>query len=59
MNDPLIEYIKLHIISLEQDMDNKPLTDKKFYQAIGAIDVLNHILDVAQELDEQSLYMIG
>jgi hypothetical protein len=59
MNDPLIEYIKLHIISLEQDMENKPMLDKKFYQTIGAVDVLNHILYVAQELDEQSLYMIG
>jgi hypothetical protein len=50
MNNQLIEYIKLHIISLQQDIDTKPLTDKQFYLTSGGIDALNHILDMAQEI---------
>jgi hypothetical protein len=59
MNDPLIEYIKLTIISLEQDMSDKFLTDKEYNRTEGMIEVLNHILDVASEFDEQALYVVG
>jgi hypothetical protein len=68
MNDPLIEYMKIHLISLEQDKeqhqidyvdnDNDDALDEIVYLN-GQIAAINHILDTAQELDEQSLYMIG
>ena len=68
MNDPLIEYMKIHLISLEQDLedalyiyrtnrDNHNISDIDYLN--GQIAAINHILDTAQELDEQSLYVVG
>jgi hypothetical protein len=68
MNDPLIEYMKIHLISLEQDKeqhqidyvdnDNDDALDEIVYLN-GQIAAINHILDMALELDEQSLYVVG
>ena len=53
--DKLIEYMKLHLISLEQDLEkieDHEVTNegypKEYIQ--GAIAVLNHILEVSDEL---------
>ena len=68
MNDPLIEYMKLHLISLNQDKykheldyvdnENDDAIDEIVYLN-GQIEATRHLLDMAVELDEQALYMIG
>jgi hypothetical protein len=68
MNDPLIEYIKIHIISLDQDRteheqdyvdnENDEALDEIVYLN-GQIDALKHVLDMALQFDEQSLYVVG
>lgn len=53
MANQLIEYIKLHKLSLEQDLEslNKEYTDSYDYVTKESqISVLNHILDYAQDL---------
>ena len=47
MNNKLIQYLKLHIISLEQDLDGET-NDYKISYIQGAIDAIEHILDMAQ-----------
>ena len=49
MPNQLIEYIKLHKISLEQDLDNA-LQCEGYNELVSQISVLNHILDYAQDL---------
>ena len=51
----LIEYIKIHKLSLEQDLEslNKEYTDSYDYVTKEAqISVLNHILQYAKEIDK-------
>ena len=45
----LIEYIRIHLISLEQDLDNA-LMGEGYNELKSQISVLNHILDYAQDL---------
>ena len=53
-----VEYIKIHIISLEQDLedakDNIPLEDFEHYPSDeyyeGAINTCRHLLSVAQDI---------
>jgi len=67
VNDPLIEYINLHIISLKQDLEdaqnNIPVSEDEYFESDsyynGAIETAEHILDMARQFDEQSLYMVG
>ena len=57
MSDKIIEYIKLHKISLNQDLNKLTLfedwTEEQeidYSYLIAQIGVLNHILDVYEEL---------
>ena len=45
----LIDYIKIHIISLEQDLENEDGADSVVPYIEGAIDVSRHYLKVADE----------
>lgn len=59
MTNQLIEYIKLHITSLEQDVEvNSQTSDGDEYwiglELNAQINVLNHILQVAEDLDNVS-----
>ena len=56
MNKTMIEYIKIHIISLEQDLEaarnHEPLNDDEHDESddyyYGAIDTARHLLSVAE-----------
>jgi len=48
LNNYLVEYIKLHRLSISQDMDKTGNDYPKEYLQ-GAIAVLDHILEVADE----------
>jgi hypothetical protein len=50
MSNSLIEYIKLHRISLIQDLDELHSSDENFKFIEGQIVALTHILEVANEL---------
>jgi hypothetical protein len=45
----LREYIKIHILSLEQDLANEDGADSICSYLEGAIDVSNHYLEVINE----------
>ena len=49
MNE-LIEYIKIHIISLEQDLNNIDGADYMLPYLEGAIAVSRHYLSVAEDI---------
>jgi hypothetical protein len=48
----LKEYIKIHIISLEQDLDNEDGADSIVPYLEGAIDVSRHYLSVVEGILE-------
>lgn len=58
MTNQLIEYIKLHKLSLIQDMEDAnndiPIPDDEYYESDayyeGAINALEHILSVASDI---------
>ena len=51
MFDELIEYIKIHIISLEQDLEKYSSEDDIGYlQTEASISTAQHILSVAKEI---------
>jgi hypothetical protein len=45
----LIDYIKIHIISLEQDLENEDGADSVVPYLEGAIDVSRHYLSVLED----------
>jgi hypothetical protein len=45
----LIDYIKIHIISLEQDLENEDGADSIVPYLEGAIDVSRHYLSVLED----------
>ena len=53
-----LEYIKIHLISLEQDLEdarnNEPLNEDEYYESdafyMGAIDATKHLLSVATDI---------
>ena len=61
-----MEYLKIHKISLEQDLEdarnNVPLTEDEYFESdayyIGAIDTMEHILSVASDImiDNERVY---
>jgi hypothetical protein len=61
-----MEYMKIHKISLEQDLEdarnNVPLTEDEYFESdayyIGAIDTMEHILSVASDImiDNERVY---
>jgi hypothetical protein len=48
----LIDYIKIHIISLEQDLENEDGADSIVPYLEGAIDVSRHYLSVLEDTIE-------
>jgi hypothetical protein len=58
MSKQLIEYMKIHLISLEQDWEsaknNEPLDEDEYWESdsfyMGAIDVTKHFLSVADDM---------
>jgi len=47
----LKEYMKLHIISLEQDMDKHEATDTLLVEYLeGSIETAKHLLSVAEDI---------
>ena len=58
MTNSFVEYIKLHKLSLEQDMEdaqnNEPLNEDEYWESdsyyIGAIDAMEHLLSVADDM---------
>ncbi len=61
-----IEYMKIHLISLEQDWEdaknNEPLDEDEYYESdsfyMGAIDATKHLLSVATDImnDNERIY---
>ena len=49
-----IEYIKIHLVSLIQDLDQLHSTDENFKFVEGQIQATQHILSVALDIMEQS-----
>ena len=53
-----IEYMKVHLISLKQDLEdarnNEPLNEDEYYESdsfyMGAIDATEHLLSVATDI---------
>lgn len=51
MLDTMIEYMKLHIISLEQDLEEYNSEDDTGYLQLGAaISTARHFIEVAKEI---------
>ena len=59
MNNQLIEYIKIHKISLEQDLDKPDLKGSEYLDIEAKLDVLSHILEYAIGLDSSRPNMVG
>ena len=57
MNNKLIEYIKIHKISLDQDLDNA-LMGEGYNEIKAQISVLNHILEYASSLDNSDYEVV-
>jgi hypothetical protein len=57
-----LEYMKIHLISLEQDLEdarnNEPLNEDEYYESdsfyMGAIDATKHLLSVATDIMNSS-----
>jgi hypothetical protein len=58
-----IEYMKIHLISLNQDLEdarnNEPLNEDEYYESdsfyMGAIDATEHLLSVATDIMNDDL----
>jgi len=67
MSNKLIEYILLHQLSLQQDMEDAQnhvsIEEDEYYESdsyyTGAIDALEHILKIAREFDRDYEGMVG
>jgi len=46
----LIEYMKLHLISLIQDLDSLHSTDESYKFVLGQIEATKHIMSVATDI---------
>ena len=49
-----LEYIKIHLVSLVQDLDQLHSTDENFKFVEGQIQATEHLLSVALDIMEQS-----
>jgi hypothetical protein len=57
-----LEYMKIHLISLEQDLEdarnNEPLNEDEYYESdafyMGAIEATEHLLSVATDIMEST-----
>ena len=57
-----LEYMKIHLISLNQDLEdarnNEPLNEDEYYESdafyMGAIDATRHLLSVATDIMNNS-----
>lgn len=62
-----IEYMKIHLISLEQDLEdarnNVTLNEDEYFESdsyyMGAIDAISHILEYANGFDSSRPNMVG
>jgi len=45
-----LEYIKIHLISLKQDLDNLHSTDDSYHFVLGNIAATEHLLSVATDI---------
>jgi len=54
----LIEYMKIHLISLNQDLENA-LQGEGYDYLKGQIAAISHILEYANELDSSRPNMVG
>jgi hypothetical protein len=58
MSKQLIEYMKIHLISLQQDLEDiendVPISEDEYFESdswyLGAIDTLEHLLSVAPDM---------
>jgi len=58
MTNSFVEYMKLHLISLNQDLEdarnNEPLNEDEYWESdsfyMGAIDAVEHLLSVADDM---------
>lgn len=58
MSKQLIEYMKIHLISLQQDLEdaknNVPISEDEYFESdayyMGAIDTLEHLLSVSPDM---------
>ena len=58
MSKQLIEYMKIHLISLNQDLEdaknNVPISEDEYFESdsyyMGAIDTLEHLLSVVDDM---------
>lgn len=50
MSNKLIEYIKLHEISLIQDLDLLHSTDESYKFILGQIEATRHLMSVASDM---------
>ena len=49
MNTTLLEYMKIHLISLEQDLD-EALMGEGYERLLGKIEATRHLLSVATDI---------
>jgi len=49
-----LEYIKLHLISLKQDLDNLHSTEDSYHFVLGNIAATEHLLSVATDIMNSS-----
>ena len=58
MSKQLIEYMKIHLISLNQDLEdaknNVPISEDEYFESdsyyMGAIDTMEHLLSVVDDM---------
>lgn len=53
MNE-MIEYLKIHLISLKQDLDPLDKTESELTHITGQIDATEHLLSVAEGILEKT-----
>ena len=49
MNE-MIEYMRIHLISLKQDLDPLDKTESELTHIMGQIDATEHLLSVAEDI---------
>jgi hypothetical protein len=50
MSNSLIEYMKIHLVSLNQDLDPLDKSDNDLIYIKGQIEATEHLLEVSNEL---------
>ena len=55
MSNQLVEYMKLHLISLEQDLEaigfaTDELTNLRYHNVLGQVEATRHLMSVASDM---------